>query len=131
MDKRKIHEITDVRYPKDQGWKLVWVFDQSSCHKVMAPDALDASKININPGGKQPVMHDTIWAGKPQKMCFNLGTPFERINTYRLSSAPDMREILRDHEDFKNEKSKFKQFLESKGHSNFPVKISSTNVYGL
>ena len=27
----------------------------------MADDALDASKINVNPGGKQPVMRDTMY----------------------------------------------------------------------
>ena len=26
-----------------------------------------------NPGGKQPVMRDGWWGGKPQKMTFNLG----------------------------------------------------------
>ena len=117
-------EIADVKYPRDQGWKIMWVFDQSSCHKAMALDALDASKMNVNPGGKQPAMHDTVWAGKPQKMCFNLGIPKgmkqilkERgIDTDRLT-APAMRDILRSHEDFKNEKPKVIQFLESKGHT--------------
>lgn len=64
--------IANVHYPKEEGWKVVWVFDQSSCHKAMASDALDAAKMNVNPGGKQP---DTVWGGKPQKMCFNLGVP--------------------------------------------------------
>ena len=61
--------VANVRYPKE-GWKVVWVFDQSSCHKAMASDALDVSKINVDPGGKQPKMRDTVWGGKPQKMCF-------------------------------------------------------------
>lgn len=68
-------EIAEVKYPHDDGWKIVWVFDQSSCHKAMSPDALDASKMNVNPGGKQPAMHDTVWAGEPQKTCLNLGIP--------------------------------------------------------
>ena len=36
------------------------MFDQSSCHKAMAADALDATKMNVNPGGKQPVMRHCL-----------------------------------------------------------------------
>ena len=116
--------IANVRYPKEEGWKVVWVFDQSSCHKAMASDALDVSKMNVNPGGKQPKMRDTVWGGKPQKMCFNLGIPKgmkqvlkERgINADSLN-AEKMRAILRNHEDFQNEKPKLLHFLEAEGHS--------------
>ena len=37
---------------------MVWVFDQSSCHKPMASDTLDVAKMNVNPGGKQSRMMD-------------------------------------------------------------------------
>ena len=30
---------------------VVWLFGQSSCHKAYAPDALNAKKMNVNPGG--------------------------------------------------------------------------------
>lgn len=43
----------------------------------MAKDALDAKKMNINPSGKQPVMHDTVWAGRPQKLTSASGIPKE------------------------------------------------------
>jgi len=46
-------EIAEIKYPKTQGWRHVWVFDHSSCHAAMADDALDASKMDVNPGGKQ------------------------------------------------------------------------------
>ena len=36
----------------------------------MADDALDATKMNVKPGGKQPIMHDTVWNGKRWKMYF-------------------------------------------------------------
>ena len=39
----------------------------------MADDALDATKMNVNPGGKQPLMRETVWAGQPQTMFFSLG----------------------------------------------------------
>ena len=41
----------------------------------MPDDALDVSKMNVNPGGKQRVMHDGWWGGKPQSMNFSLGVP--------------------------------------------------------
>ena len=41
----------------------------------MADDALDANKMNVNPGVKQRQMRDTMWQGKVQKMNFQLGVP--------------------------------------------------------
>ena len=116
--------IADIKYPKERGWRVVWIFDQSSCHKAMAADALDVSKMNIKPGGKQAKLRDTVWAGKPQKMSFNLGVPKgikqvlkERgINVDGLN-GDQMREILKNHDDFKNEKPQVIKFLESKGHT--------------
>ena len=51
--------IAEVKYPKADNWKHVWVFDSSSCHTVKADDALEVAKMNVNPGGKQKVMRDT------------------------------------------------------------------------
>ena len=45
----------------------MWLFDQSSCHRAFAEDALNAKVMNIRPGGVQPRMHDAMWAGKVQK----------------------------------------------------------------
>ena len=69
--------IAEVKYPKEDGWRHYWVFDQSSCHKAMADDALDASRMNVNPGGKQPLMRDTVWA-----------LPWKRIQPKVSSSHP-------------------------------------------
>jgi hypothetical protein len=38
--------IAEVKYSREKGWKLVWIFDQSSCHKAMAADALDVNSMN-------------------------------------------------------------------------------------
>lgn len=67
--------IAEVKYPKEEGWKQVWVFDQSSvrCHKAMTDDALDVNAMNVKPGGKQAIMRDTVWAGRPQRMVFESG----------------------------------------------------------
>ena len=66
--------IAKVKYPK--GGRMegrLDIFDHSSCHAAMPEDALDASK--INPGGKQQVIRDGWWNGKPQKMNYSLGVP--------------------------------------------------------
>ena len=68
-------KIADIKYPSADNWKIIWIFDHSSCHTAMADDALDASKKNVKPGGKQPKIHNTVWAGKVQKMAFSLGIP--------------------------------------------------------
>ena len=46
-------KIAEAKYPREEGWRVVWIFDHSSCHAAMPEDALDASKMNVNPGGKQ------------------------------------------------------------------------------
>ena len=35
---------------------------------MYADDSLNASKMNAEPGGCQPLMHDAVWNGRPQKM---------------------------------------------------------------
>ena len=46
-------KIAEVKCPKEEGWRVVWIFDHSSCHAAMPVDALDVTKMNVNPGGKQ------------------------------------------------------------------------------
>ena len=38
-------------------------------------DALNVKRMNVKPGGVQPVMRDTCWNGKPQKIALNDGRP--------------------------------------------------------
>ncbi|KAJ7145025.1 hypothetical protein C8R46DRAFT_1232362 [Mycena filopes] len=60
-----------------------WIFDNSSAHGSLAPDALTATKMNVNPGGKVPEMRETTipddnphgHTGKPQKMTFDKDLP--------------------------------------------------------
>lgn len=54
----------EVKCPKADNWRHVWVFNSSSCHKGKADTTLHVAKMNVNPGGKQKVVRDTIWAGK-------------------------------------------------------------------
>jgi len=39
----------------------VFVFDNSSSHAKLANDTLNAMNMNLNPGGKQLIMRDTIF----------------------------------------------------------------------
>ena len=116
--------IAEAKYPREHGWKIVWIFDHSSCHSAMPDDALDASKMNVNPGGKQRKMRDGIWNGKVQKMNYALGIPKglrvvleERGVDTRHMNAEAMRETLSSHSDFKYGKTKIERYLfEEKRH---------------
>lgn len=46
----------------------VFAFDNATSHTAFAEDALVASKMNLNPGGSVPKMHDTLWNGQRQSM---------------------------------------------------------------
>ena len=116
-------KIAEIKYPKEKGWRHVWIFDHSSCHGAMAEDSLDVKKMNVNPGRKQWKMCDGWWGGKPYPMMTN-GVPKglrlvleERGVNTRGMTADKMRESLSVHPDFKNEKSRVERFLmEEKGH---------------
>ena len=47
-------KIADFKYPRSEGWRVVWIFDHSSIAS-MPEGALEVSKMNVNPGGKQRV----------------------------------------------------------------------------
>ena len=46
-----------MKYPKNDGWRGVWIVNHSSSHSAMAEDSLDVTYMNVKPGGKQRV-HD-------------------------------------------------------------------------
>ncbi|CAI2201364.1 15752_t:CDS:1, partial [Funneliformis geosporum] len=52
------------------GMIAVFAFDNSSSHAKLANDTLNAMNMNLNPGGKQPIMRDTIFNGQVQTMVF-------------------------------------------------------------
>ena len=47
-------KIAEAKHPKPQGYRLVWIFNHSSCHAAMlhVNDAFGASLMNVNSGGK-------------------------------------------------------------------------------
>ena len=38
-------QVAEVKYHPEQRWKLVWIFDLTSCHGAMADNALDVNHI--------------------------------------------------------------------------------------
>ena len=115
-------KITKVKYASDQ-YNVLWFFDHSSGHTAFAEDALNASRMNVRPGGKQPVMRDTVYNGKLQKMVLADGTPKgmklvleERSVNVSGMKAEDMRLALQQMHDFKYEKTKLENLLVSYGY---------------
>lgn len=64
-----------IKHPRTEGYRLYWIFDHSSCHAAYPQDALNASHMNVKPGGAQPIMHDNDYNGKLQQMVLPGGTP--------------------------------------------------------
>ena len=116
--------IANIKYPRDKGFRICFVFDHSSYHGTFAEDALDASKMNMEPGGKQPQIHDAYWKGRLQLLVFPDGTPkgtkrvlMERgIDTSGMK-LEDMRNELASHLDFREEQPEITNFLRRKGHA--------------
>jgi hypothetical protein len=121
---KDVVKLVEIKYPRSDGWRVVLIFDHSSCHAAMAEDCLHVTHMNVRPGGKQRVMHDGWWGGKPQKMNFADGVPKgmklvleERGVDTRNMNADTMRELLGSHPDFKYEKSRIEQYLSDEcGH---------------
>jgi hypothetical protein len=40
--------VAEVKYPKMDNSRPIWVSNSSSCHTAMADAALDGAKINVN-----------------------------------------------------------------------------------
>jgi len=120
--------IAEVKYP---GKKLVFLYDHSSVHKKRADDALDAKRLNVRPGGKQPVFHDTILLdGSIQTFTFPNNHPeypglakgakqiaVERNLETKGLLKDQLVELLSACDDFKKEKKMLEIITEERGHT--------------
>ena len=88
----------------------------------MASDAL--CEINVGPGGKQPVIKDTVFNGTIQKMVDNNGIPIGMkaileemgVNTTSMNAA-ELRKTLREFPDFKQQTTILENdYIHSRGH---------------
>ena len=52
--------IADLIYPS-ASHTIVWIFDQSSCHRAFSDNALNVQRMNVRPGGTQSAMRDRVW----------------------------------------------------------------------
>lgn len=100
-----------------------WYFDHSTGHTAYAPDALSARDMNVNPGGQQRVMHDTIiplnnphphLRGKPQQMNFP---------TIMLPGDPNVR--------FAGQPKGMKVVLQERGLYDDLVKLNGGRLLGI
>jgi len=115
-------KIAKIKYPKENGYRVCFVVDHSSCHGTFADDALDASKINMHRGGKQPVMHDTVKNGKMQILVDKYGRP-RGIKSLLIARQVDvsgmkleeMRAIVATHKDFQDEQPEVANMLKRNG----------------
>ncbi|KAI0357255.1 hypothetical protein OH77DRAFT_1422815 [Trametes cingulata] len=133
--------IFELLYPGCIG---LFIFDQSSAHASLGPDALRAFDMNKTNGGKQRVQKDTVipmnnpvveLRGKPQKMTTEAGeakglqqTLEERgfdVRGMRAKCSPVcpfenerccMARLLSKQDDFRNQESLLEQKIKARGH---------------
>lgn len=86
-------------------------------------DSLSAERMNVRPGGKQPVMRDTIYNSRIQKMVLPDGQPKgmkivlqERGVDTSGMNAEKMRKILEEFEDFKNKTTLIEEKVQARDH---------------
>ena len=68
----KVIQIFERKYPNVQP---LFLFDNAPSHKKYAEDMLIADRMNVSPGGKQPVMRDAIFNGQVQSVVLPDGQP--------------------------------------------------------
>ena len=65
-DTEKACDIMDANYNGE--YKLAILMDHSPIHEAMAEDELNAKKMNVRPGGKQPIMKDGYFMRDGEKV---------------------------------------------------------------
>jgi hypothetical protein len=126
------------------GKQSLFIFDQSSAHASLPPDALKAFDMNKSDGGKQRRQRDTIipatnpvaaHRGKLQQMSLPDGRPKGlqrvleergfKVHNLRAKCAPIcpidnqnccLARLLSQQDDFKNQPSMLETFIKSRGH---------------
>ena len=105
----KAVNIFERVHPEAQG---LFLFDNAPSHRKVSDDSLNADKMNVGPGGKQPIMRDTTWNGALQTMVradskakgMKMILEERGVDTKNMR-AEDMRKKLKTYSDFKNQKN--------------------------
>ncbi|RPA79191.1 hypothetical protein BJ508DRAFT_363381 [Ascobolus immersus RN42] len=90
--------------------ELVFLFDNATNHSCFAPDALNVTEMNLNPGGKQPMMRLLSGFPLPPRKC-NLCLQLRRHQDDDTISGCCARGILRLQEDFKRQQGILQETL--------------------
>ena len=127
---RRAMQAAEAQFPYA---RLIWRFDNSTNHLAFAQNALVANRMGVKPGGGQPVMHDTVWEGKVQKMVIETGPDQGKPKGLKLvlqergynvkgwslnhkDPSKHYRKVIAQHPDFLNEKPELQHLVESRGH---------------
>ena len=93
--------------------------DQSSGHCAFKEDVLNMNRMNVNEGGAQPRMWDTVWDGKVQRLVLSDGRPREWEQFFKNEGLTliiwRQRICLGSHTDFKYEKTALEHLMQEKG----------------
>ena len=116
----KTIDIFERVHPDATG---IFLFDNAPSHRKVADDALNADRMNVGPGGKQPKMRDTVWGGQIQKLVDDEGIPKgmkivlqERGVDTTGMNCKDMRELLKTFPDFKGQTTILGDYINRRGH---------------
>ena len=115
----KAINIFERVHPEAQG---PFLFDNAPSYRKVSDDSLNADKMNVSPGGKQPIMRDTTWNGALQTMVRADGKAKgmkmileERGVDTKNMRAEDMRKKLTTYSDFKNQKTILEEYIKGRG----------------
>ena len=99
---RKAVTLFEKKYPAAQG---LFFFDHAPSHMKKPENALNADRMNVKDGGKQPYMKDTVWNGSVQRMVTESGLQKglktvleERGVSTRGLNAEKLRDLLQQYE---------------------------------
>ena len=121
-------KIAKVKYPEDEN-TIVWVFNQSSNHTARAEDALNAKKMNMHPGGNQPLNRNTVFNNE-QPSLVSMSGPNKgkakgllQVLTEHGHDVSELKKLKKDgcivllesHGDFKSEMSKVAHLIKRNG----------------
>ena len=134
-------QVFEAAHPRKQS---LFIFDQSSAHASLPPDALKAFDMNKSDGGKQRHQRDTIipdsnpvadFRGQVQKMTLANGAPKGlkrvleeqgfKVHNLHAKCSPVcpidnnnccMARLLSQQDDFKNQPSMLEEFIKARGH---------------
>jgi transposase len=95
---KMIQQVLDVALPIFRaafpGFIGVWIFDNSTNHGCFAPDALRAEKLNLGPGGKQPLLRNGFIHRQQIWQSMQFPSDYHDIN---LAGKPKgIRQILKE-----------------------------------